>query len=166
MQFEGDDLIPGSNILKMALRVIAKQRVLYYEALDRPLNNVGQNVTSYAPAKKIIGSFQPVPRRLYEILGLDFQKSYFNLYTSNDLVDIQRDVSADQIQFQGVRYQCESATEWFAIDGWVAMLCIAIGPVELDLTSIFGFNENLTFPELLNTNGNFFCANFMISGGE
>ena len=166
MNFQGDDQIPGSNILNMALTVIAKERLLYFEALGRPLNDIGQNVTEFAPAVSIVGSFQPVPRRLYETLGLDFQKSYFNLYTSNDIIDIGRDVSCDQVQFQGKLYQCESSTPWYeGLDGWVAILCISIGQVPIQDT-VFGFNQNLTFPALLNTNQNFYNSNFADVGGE
>lgn len=160
MAFQGNDEVPGSNILNQAFRLIAKSVVQYYEALDRPLNDVGQNVTEYTPAVPMPGSWQAVPRRLYETLGLDFQKSYFNFYTSNDVVDIGRDVSADQIEFQGRRFQCESATEWYGIDGWVVILCIDVGgAIGNDLVA-FGFNQNLTFPALLNTNQNFYSSNF------
>jgi hypothetical protein len=120
-------MIPGSNLLNMALTVIAKQTISYYRAVSRSLNSVGQDVTVYAGVVSIVGSFQPVPRQLYEQYGLDFQKSYFTFYTSNNLIDVQRDVSADRIAFQGLLYQCESNNDWYGEDGWKGVLCVLIG---------------------------------------
>ena len=40
-------MIPGSNLLNMALSVIAKQTVAYYQANGRALNAVGQYVTTF-----------------------------------------------------------------------------------------------------------------------
>lgn len=157
--------IPGSNILNMALSVIAKTTVQYYEAVARPLNNIGQNFTQYAPAVNIIGSFQPVPRALYMTLGLDFQKTYFRLFTSNNVVDIGRDVSSDQISFQGRRYQCESSTPWFGLDGWVEVLCIDIGE-QLDTSLVFGFNVMTSPGNFINANQNFNNGNFAPIGSE
>jgi hypothetical protein len=119
-------MIPGSNLLNMALTIIAKQTISYTRAIGRTVNNIGQYVTNYASPVNIVGSFQPVPRAMYELYGLDFQKSYFTFYSSNDLIDIQRDVSADQISFNSQTYQCLSSNDWFAIDGWVGILCVLI----------------------------------------
>lgn len=120
-------MIPGSNLLNTALSVISKQFLTYYQANGRTVNAVGQYVTSFvSPAPQIAGSFQPVPRSRYEYNGLDFQKDYFVFYVSKDLIDIQRDVSTDELGFGSQRYQCISATPWIAIDGWVEMLCVLI----------------------------------------
>jgi hypothetical protein len=119
--------VPGSNLLNKALSVIARQTVAYYQFTGRVQNEVKQYVATYAAAQPITGSFQPVPRRLYQTYGLDFQKQYINFYTSNNLLDIQRDVSGDQITYCGKRYQVLSATEWANIDGWVEVMCVFIG---------------------------------------
>ena len=151
--------VPGSNLLNMAFRIIAKQSITYYQYTGRALNDIGEDVTQYAPARQIPGSFQPVPRQLYESYGLDFQKSYFTFYTSNGLLDVQRDVSGDQIAFQGHRYQCESNNEWFGLDGWVGVLCVEIQDVVLDQL-IWGFNEIVSYPTDLNSYVNFGNGNF------
>jgi hypothetical protein len=119
-------MIPGSNLLNMALSVINTQTVQYYKAKSRTLNAVGQYVTSYDDPINVAGSFQPVPRTLYEKYGLDLQKDYFTFYVSQDLIDIQRDVSPDQIVFNSKTYQCLSANDWFEMDGWVGILCVLI----------------------------------------
>ena len=119
--------IPGQNLLNMALTVIQQQTVQYYQYSTRSLNAVGQDVTVYLHAVNIVGSWQPVPKDLYQSYGLDLQKEYFTLYTSNNVLDINRDVSGDQVVFNNFRYQCQSDVEWFALDGWKAVLCVYIG---------------------------------------
>lgn len=148
-------MIPGSNLLNMALTVIAKQSITYFKALGRSLNNIGQDVTIYDLPTIILGSFQPVPRKLYETYGLDLQKSYFTFYTSNNIIDVGRDVSGDQIVFQNLRYQCESSNDWFGEDGWVGVLCVLIKEQNEDVL-IFGFNTNPPTDNYVNFNkGNF-----------
>jgi hypothetical protein len=118
--------IPGQNLLKMALTLIAKQKVNYYKYTGRVLNSVGQYVTSYEPAVVIVGSFQPVPRNLYAQYGLDFQKNYCTFYALNDVIDLKRDITSDRIAFNSQLYQVESANDWFALDGWKGVLCVQI----------------------------------------
>jgi hypothetical protein len=134
-------MVPGSNLLNMALTVIAKQSALYYEATDRRLNTVGQYVTTYATAITLYGSMQPVPRVLYQAYGLDFQKNYYNFYTSNNVIDIERDVSGDQVVFNNETFQCVSNDDWYVIDGWKGILLVMVESVASD-TTIFGFGVN------------------------
>jgi hypothetical protein len=148
-------MVPGSNILNLALTVIAKQSIVYFRFLSRSQNNVGQDVTIYDAPTTVQGSFQPVPRRLYQIYGLDLQKSYFTFYASKNILDVGRDVSGDQIVFQGFRYQCESSNDWFGEDGWVGVLCVLIKEQNED-QPVFGFNE----VPLINNNRNFTDGNY------
>jgi len=120
-------MIPGQNILNMAFTMIAKQTITYYQFISRSPNSVGQDVTIYAAGISMTGSFQPVPRKLYREYGLDLQKRYSTFYTSNNLLDINRDVSGDQIAFNGRRFQVQSDNDWFAQDGWKGVLCIDLG---------------------------------------
>lgn len=118
--------IPGANLLKIAFTVIAQQTVGYLKATGRTVNAVQQQVTTYASSVLIKGSFQPVPRSLYEVNGLDFQKVYYTFYSSMNIIDIQRDVSADQITFNSATYQVLSSNDWFAVDGWKGVLCVLV----------------------------------------
>lgn len=148
-------MIPGQNILNMALTVIAQQTVIYYHDLGRSLNNVGQYKTQYATGITMVGSFQPVPRKLYQAYDLDLQRSYFTFHTSHNLLDVNRDVSGDQIAFNGKRFQCESNDEWFSLDGWKEILCVHIGDDQA-ATAIFGFGSIPTSNTYVNfDNGNF-----------
>lgn len=124
-------MVPGSNILKQALTAISPQTVTYHKFKERTLNDARQFVSYYYPAKTLRGSWQPLSRKLIQSMGLDFQQSYVNFYVEARLLDIQRGVSGDQLTFQGSRWQVLSASPWYGVDGWVGVLCSAIGEVDL-----------------------------------
>jgi hypothetical protein len=120
-------MIPGSNVLNMALRTIARQTVLYQRFVTRGSNAIGQEVSVYdEPGVAVTGSFQPVKRSLYEEYGLDLSKKYANFYVSLDVLPVDRDSSGDQIVYNQELYKVESETEWYPVDGWVALLLIKI----------------------------------------
>lgn len=121
-------MIPGSDLLDLALSVIDSQEISYYQASSRTLNSVGQYITTYNTPISLFGSFQPVPRQLYELYGLDLQRTYYTFYVSSDLIDLQREVSGDQLVFNSQRFQCQSNNDWFAVDGWKGVLCVLLGP--------------------------------------
>lgn len=119
-------MIPGQNLLKMAMTIIGKQTFLYFAYLSRQINSLGYYVCTYAAAVHVQGSVQPVPRTLYAALGLDFQKDYFNFFVPQDIYDVSRDVAGDQFKFQGKNFQCVSKTSWYGVDGWDQILCVAV----------------------------------------
>lgn len=103
--------VPGSNILKQALRAIAAQRFQYVAFVSRPPpNTIGMLNPVYAPAVTIMGSVQPVPRSVMERLGLDFQKRYVNIFAPQNFIDIARDVSSDKFMLGNKIYQGMSVT--------------------------------------------------------
>ena len=147
-------MIPGANILNMAMTIIAKQALRYYRYAGRMANSIGQDISLYNPPKTIYGSWQPVPRQLYQQYGLDLQKNYFTFYTSNNTQDIARDVSGDQLAFNGQRYQCESNNDWYKLDGWKGILCVHVG-LDTSSTTIWGFNGQPPSSYVNFTRGNF-----------
>lgn len=92
-------MIPGSNLLEIALQVIAPQAFRYYAFIERVTNSIGLDIASYAEPMSLNGSVQPVPRSMMDILGLDMQKNYINVFVSRDVIDIGRDVSGDYLVF-------------------------------------------------------------------
>ena len=118
--------VPGSNLLTMALSVIAAQQITYLAYVSRETNSIGNQVTTYAAPTVIRGSIQPVPRSLMQTLGLDFQRHYVNIFVPNSVIDIARDVTSDQFQFAGATYQGLSLTRWFDVDGWNQVLAIEV----------------------------------------
>ncbi len=119
-------MIPGANVLSLALSVIGKQSIKYYRFIGRETNEIGIDINRYAPPEIIYASVQAVDRNLYQYLGLDFQKRYIRLYACVQLQDVARNRSSDQIEFSNQRYQLLSDADWFYIDGWDGALCVQI----------------------------------------
>lgn len=119
-------MIPGANILNMALTLIAKQSFQYFQFMSRTPSTAGQYIATYSSPYEMCGSVQAVPRNLYQSYGLDFQNNYLTFFVSAGFLDIERDVSGDQINFRGKRFQCLSKTDWFLIDGWVGIMAVEI----------------------------------------
>lgn len=137
---------PGSNLLNRALRLIAPSSFYYYQFSSRSVQSNGLDLTTYNPPIILQGSVQAVPRNLYEIYGLDLQKNYITVYVAQSVLDIERDVSGDQVVYGGNTYQCLSETNWFPMDGWVGVLCcqvvntpvvigISISPIPEEITT-------------------------------
>ena len=42
--------------------------------------------------------------------------------------DVSRDTAGDQIEYQGNRFQAVQKVNWYAQDGWVAMLFVQVLP--------------------------------------
>lgn len=120
-------MIPGSNLLATALSVIGAPSVTYYRYAGRDRNAIGQMVSAYSQETRS-GSVQAVPRNMYEALGLDFQKNYVWFYAVGSTQDIGRDVSGDQFDFNGRKYEILSLTDWTPIDGWNGALAVQVEP--------------------------------------
>lgn len=131
--------IPGANVLNMAFRAVAQTSLFYYQANGRTLNAVGEWVVQYLNPVIITGSLQPIPKHKYVYLGLDLQRSYFYFYIPRAMIDLERDIAADQLGFEGQRYQVQSATKWYNVDGWMELLCVKIG-IDTGAEQTFGFN--------------------------
>lgn len=110
----------------MALRVIRPQTVMWSHAINRTVNSIGLFEVTYANPVAVIGSFQPVPRNLFEKLGLDFNKEYVSYFTSTRFQDVERDVGPDQFVFAGDTYECMNNTDWTNVDGWLQSLAVKI----------------------------------------
>lgn len=130
-------MIPGLNLLALALTVIASNSVNYFAFAGRVTQSNGVDLTTYAaPITIAQGCLQPVDRSLYKEYGLDWEKSYFVWYVPNlNASDITRDTSADVIEADGNRLQLAGGTDWFARDGWKSFLGVLIGPATGNLTN-------------------------------
>lgn len=126
-------MIPGSDLLSLALGVIDSQEVRYYKYLGKGTAATGRDVPTYAEGVDIEdGSVQAVPRKNYTFSGLDFNKTYVNWFVPAEVLgiqvqDIERDVAPDRIDWDGLKYQVISLTPWNGQDGWVEATCERIG---------------------------------------
>ena len=123
-------IVPGSNLLAMALRVIGSQQVLYFADTGQVRQPNGVFLTSYAaPVTLTHGSVQSIDRRRYQALGLDWQKTYVMWYVpEQDFVAVARSKSGDVIEWNSGRYQLVGDNPWIEQDNWKSAICVLIGP--------------------------------------
>lgn len=111
-------LVPGSNLLSMALGVIRAQAPQLIAWTGRTKGPTGVFVDTYADPVDIAGSFQPINRAAYQQLGLDLSRNYSVLYTSTPIRCVQPDAAGDLVTYGGKTHKAESEMDWQAQDGW------------------------------------------------
>jgi len=123
-------IVPGSNLLAIALTVIAPETIALYPATGRTQNSIGEWVTTYAAGLPVEGSWQPIDQSKYESLGLDLSKRYFMFYASEDITGIVRNESPDIAERKGRKYSTVGDTPWYDVDGWQASMFVDIGAAD------------------------------------
>lgn len=119
-------MIPGSNLLNAARRLIRFQEVMYIKDNGRTQDSARQWVTAYLPPEGLMASVQAVKRDKYIELGLEMQKKYVKIFASIDAIDIEREASGDRFIFGRELFQMESQTTWYVQDGWMSCLAVKI----------------------------------------
>lgn len=119
-------MVPGSNLLNRALRLVGSKTVAYSSFAGRELNDVGIYVPLFSNVVEVIGSVQAVPRSVYQSIGLDWQKNYVMFYTTKIVIDVERSKAGDRFVHDGKTWQVLSQTDWSPIDGWTGALAVQI----------------------------------------
>lgn len=114
------------NLLNMALPLVGVQQFTYYRFASRITNDIGLDVAQYESGIILSGQVQAVPRYLYEVYGLDFQKNYVTFYVSKDVLDVTRDISGDQIKYADKIFQVLSENDWYPMNGWTGILSVQV----------------------------------------
>ena len=114
------------NLLNKALTILPRQCFQYYANTGRTSQPNAQYLATYAAPIELTGSVQPVPKTLYQVYGLDFAKAYFTFFVSHSVMDITRNFSGDAFVYNGNTFQCVQKTDWFAYNGWDAILAIQV----------------------------------------
>lgn len=122
-------MIPGADLLAMALSVIEPTAVQYYAFASRTPNAVGVQVATYAEPVTVKGSVQAVPLAEFEKFGLDLAREYVTMFAQFDMQNAGRDRANDYFVWRGQRWDIVQVTAWHAIDGWSEVLAIKAGPV-------------------------------------
>lgn len=119
-------MIPGSNLLNQALRLIRPIQIQYFAATGRQKNGARQFATQYAAPVMIQASVQAVNRAKYHFMGLDLQKNYVKVWAPANIINLDRDRGSDKFIVNSVTYVVDDNNNWFLQDGWVSCLAIAI----------------------------------------
>lgn len=114
------------NLLSAAQSVIRTQDVDLYRFSGRTSNAAGKLISTYEPVVSIKASVQPVSRSMYQKMGLDFEKTYITVLAVDDINDLGRDRSGDQIVFDGNKYEVVGQTEWKTSAGWNRVVCVKV----------------------------------------
>lgn len=121
-------MIPGINLLEIALGAIASQEGQWLRFAGNTENSQGQEIPSYDAPISVYGSFQPTDAKTVQERGLDTTQKYRTFYTSNPIAITERSTSPDLMIFYGRKYQVTGDTDWFPQDGQKAVILIDIGP--------------------------------------
>lgn len=118
-------MIPGSNILALALTVQSPQAVQFYAWTGKSTRADGVEVNSYATPVTLYGSWQAVSSKDKAAYGLTMSMDYAVFYCSREFQNAARDEAPDQFVYAGTRWTVIARTGWFDMDGWDAVLVIA-----------------------------------------
>jgi len=121
-------MVPGSDLLSIALTTINPQVIKYRKFAGRTLNVNRDYVDQMGEPFDMLCSVQRVQTSKYAELGLDLQKSYVKVFASHDLIDIGRDTSGDDFTWGGRRFKLTSNGNWFLMDGWATCIAVDVGP--------------------------------------
>lgn len=122
-------MIPGSNLLGMALSVIQPQSLQLRAFVSRVENAAGDTIPTFAAPVCIQGSMQPVDKKLYQMLGLDLIKNYSTLWVFGTVQPVARDRDGDIILWNGKTWQCESDRDWSGVGEYRKVLCVEVQPL-------------------------------------
>ena len=120
-------MIPGVNLLKLAMGVITPQAVVWRQFKSRTQNALGNWVVSYNPDKAIRGSLQPMSNDEVHEMGFDVTKQYWRLYTSLPIDMVGRGESPDIIIANGRKMEVVSTDDWYGSDGWKGLTLVEVG---------------------------------------
>lgn len=121
-------IVPGSNLLAMAMGVVGQQSVQWLRFTGMTTNTAGQERPTWAAPVTILGSIQPVDANTLQNLGLDWTRNYVTFYAPVEFREIERDQSSDRIAYAGRTYQVVGKTAWFYQDGWDKVICVEVPP--------------------------------------
>lgn len=122
-------MIPGADLLAMALSIMEPATVLLYPFVSRNVNAVGYEVGTHGEPITLEGSVQAVPLAEFEKLGLDLSREYITFYASAVMQNSGRDRENDYLVWAGFRWDIVNVTAWHGIDGWSSVLAVKVKPV-------------------------------------
>lgn len=119
-------IVPGSNLLALALGVIGNQMVQWHKFAGLTTNAAGVQRPTWAAPVTINGSFQPADAATIQQLGLDWTRNYVNFFAPAEFKEIERDQSSDRVSYAGRMYQVVGKAAWYHQDGWERVLCVEV----------------------------------------
>lgn len=122
-------IVPGSNLLGIALGVLGAQTARYYARIGRTKDAQGVFRTTFAAPVDVVGSWQPVNKTTLSALGLDMARNHANFYSETPFSTIDENEGADEFEYAGRRWRVLNSTDWVPADGWNGVLVTDVGPI-------------------------------------
>ena len=120
-------MIPGINLLNIALGAISPQQAKWRQFKARTQNSIGNFVVTYYADVTIIGSVQPMPADEVHEMGFDIKKVYAKMYTANPVIGVNRGESPDLIIYNGRKFEVVGSEDWYMVDGWNGLTLVDVG---------------------------------------
>lgn len=116
-------MIPGINLLNVAMSMLGSQTVEYSRFLGNTTLPNGIKAPSYGEYETVEDcSVQPIPKSNYREKGLNFSREYVTWWVARDVLGLDRDFSGDKIQWNGKTWIVDSDVSWFEQDGWCELV--------------------------------------------
>ena len=116
----------GFKTLGLVQTVIGKQEYSLRTWQGRITNSAGYDVDTYSDPVTRYASVQPMSRSQFNQLGLDYSKTYIQIFDT-DLVGLlsrAEGKNPDQIIFNGYVYEALPDQDWNIPGGWNAVLAV------------------------------------------
>ncbi|MCQ2299917.1 MAG: hypothetical protein MJZ81_07335 [Bacteroidales bacterium] len=112
------------NLLETALSLLPSVNFMHRHFTGSEVDEFGQDAPSYSEWSVCRGMVQPVQRSKYEDLGLDFSKTYINVWGSIPLFTAGVQKQPDQILWNGYIWNVTAVNEWNQYNGWVSVTAV------------------------------------------
>lgn len=118
-------MIAARNILRHALKAVGGETVTWRARVSREQDTRGDFVASYAPDKKLYGSWQPLTNdsSIGEGQGYSRSGEMAQFFVSANLLSTDRMESGDLIVKDCVVYDVVQVRDWYSQSGWKVATC-------------------------------------------
>jgi hypothetical protein len=119
-------LVPGSNLLGIALRAITPTGGAQVKRfVGESTNDFGSVIKTYTDPEPMLGcSVQPVTSATIQQLGLSLTKAYVNIWTQSNVQAGYDGKEGDIILWDGSEWEVLSPTNWQVQDGWKQIIAV------------------------------------------
>lgn len=121
-------MVPGSNLLNMALGVIQPTRgATVKEYLGEVDNAFGGTEVSYRDPKPLVNvSIQPMTKQQVQVSGLAVNKTYIQIWVSQSVQGAYRGRQNDIVTWAGYDWEVQPDSDWLIQDGWVRIIAVKL----------------------------------------
>lgn len=118
------------NLLPIAMAATAvlgcNKTFQYYRYQETIGDDMGRDVPRYADPKSVTGSVQAVSNKMYEQLGLDLNKNYKIIYSSELIQSIAEKIQPDRIVYDNRTFEVVENKNWYETNGYTKILIVEL----------------------------------------